>query len=52
MSTTECSVFGDYGFEKKKLEEAHEKQNLELRTGNNWKNYNRAKGRNNVCCKQ
>jgi hypothetical protein len=23
----------------KKLEEAYEKQNLEFRTGNNWKNY-------------
>ena len=40
MSTTECPPFGDYGFGKiRSLEEANEKQNLELRTGNNWKNY-------------
>jgi hypothetical protein len=33
-----------------KLEEAYEKQNLELRTGNNWKIIGRAKGGNTADC--
>jgi len=37
MSTTGCSV--TMALANKNLEHTNKKQNLELSTGNNWKNY-------------
>jgi hypothetical protein len=39
MSTTECPRSMFMALANKKLVEANEKQNLELRTSKNWKNY-------------